>query len=152
MNAKEIMITDVKSISPDTVAKDALEVLHNARVNSLPVVDKGRKPVGMFTEKNVLSYMLPSYLERVGKFVYEENPKVLKTKFAELNQTKVSQLMQKEVNTVTEETSLWEMAKLMMTREHTPRVLIVVSQEGKMVGIATRSDLLRALAKIAEAS
>ncbi|NQU73470.1 MAG: CBS domain-containing protein [Candidatus Omnitrophica bacterium] len=152
MNAKEIMITDVKSISPGAVAKDALEILHNARLNSLPVIDKRGKPVGMFTEKNILSYMLPSYLARVGKFVYEENPKVLKTKFAELSQVKVKQLMQKEVNTVTEETSLWEMAKLMMTREHTPRVLIVVSQEGKMIGIVTRSDLLRALAKIAEVS
>lgn len=148
MKIKEIMIKEVKSISPDATAQEALDLLEKLQISGLPVMDDKDKLVGMFTEKNVLSYILPSYIEKVGRFIYEENPKATKKKFTELSKIKVSQLMRREVVTTTEDTTLCEVARLMLTQK--VRRIPVVDKTGKVVGIVARCDVLKAFAKEAE--
>lgn len=149
MKVKEVMTRDVKSILPDISVKEALDLLDKMQISGLPVVDAQGKLVGMFTEKGVLSYILPSYIEKVGKFIYEENPKVTKKKFMELSNIKVAQLMRKDVITITEDTTLCEVARLMLTQK--ARRIPVVDKSGEMVGIVARCDILKGLAKEAEA-
>jgi len=148
MKVKEIMIVDVTSISPETSADEALGLLEKMQISGLPVVDGSGKLVGMFTEKDILSYILPSYIEKVGRFIYEENPKSTKKKFMELSQIKASQLMRKDVVTTTEDTTLCEVARIMLTQK--ARRIPVIDKAGKVVGIVARCDILKAFAKEAE--
>lgn len=145
MRVKEIMVKDVESLSPDISVKEAMDTLFNRKISGLPVVDKDGKLLGMFTEKNVLSYLLPSYVEMVGRFIYEENPKGTKKKLAELCKIQVSQLMRKEVVTVSEEITLCEAARIMLTQK--ARRLPVVDKTGKVAGMIAREDILRAMVK-----
>jgi len=148
MKVKEIMTKDVVSIKPDDNAQDALALLFKMQISGLPVIDAQGKLVGMFTEKDVLSYILPSYIEKVGRFIYEENPKSTKKKFAELSKIKVSQLMRKLVVTTTEDTTLCEVARVMLTQK--ARRIPVLDKTGKVAGIVARCDIVSALAKEAE--
>ena len=150
MKVKEIMVKDVASISPETGADEALDLLEKMQISGLPVIDGNGKLVGMFTEKDILSYILPSYIERVGRFIYEENPKSTKKKFKELSKIKVRQLMRKDVVTTTEDTTLCEVARVMLTQK--ARRIPVVDKSGKVVGIVARCDILKAFAKEAEKS
>ena len=145
MRVKEVMTKNVVSIKPDDGAKSALGLLFKMQISGLPVIDSQGKLVGMFTEKDVLSYILPSYIEKVGRFIYEENPKSSKKKFSELGNIKVVQLMRKEVVTTTEETTLCEVARIMLTQK--ARRLPVVDKTGKVAGIIARCDILKAFAK-----
>ena len=145
MKVKEVMVKEVDSLSPDISVKEAMDILLKRKISGLPVIDTAGKLAGMFTEKSILSYLLPSYIEKVGRFVYEENPKATKKKLAELCQIKISQLMRKEVVTTTEETALCEAARIMLTQK--ARRLPVVDKEGKVVGIIAREDILRAMNK-----
>lgn len=145
MKVKEIMVKDVASISPETVAHEALDLLEKMQISGLPVIDENGKLVGMFTEKDILSYMLPSYIGKVGGFIYEENPKSTRKKFMELNKIKVSQLMRKDVVTTTEDTTICEAARVMLTQK--ARRLPVVDKMDKVVGIVARCDILNAFAK-----
>jgi len=145
MKVKEIMVKDVASISPETGADEALDLLQKMQISGLPVIDENGKLVGMFTEKDILSYILPSYIEKVGRFTYEENPKSTKKKFTELNKIKVRQLMRKDVVTTTEETTLCEVTRIMLTQK--ARRIPVVDKSGKVVGIVARCDILKAFAK-----
>ena len=145
MKVKEIMIKAVTSVSPEANAQEALSLLQKMQISGLPVIDAQAKLVGMFTEKDVLSYILPSYIEKVGRFIYEESPKSTKKKFAELSKTKVAQLMRKQVVTTTEDTALCEVARVMLTQK--ARRLPVLDKLGKVVGIVARCDILSALAK-----
>lgn len=145
MKIKEVMVKNVESLSPDISVKEAMEILLKRKISGLPVIDKDGKLVGMFTEKSILSYLLPSYIEKVGRFVYEENPKAAGKKLAELCRIKISQLMRKEVITTTEETTLCEAARIMLTQK--ARRLPVIDKEGKIVGILAREDILRAMNK-----
>ncbi len=150
MKVKEIMVKDVTSISPETGCSEVLDLLEKMQISGLPVIDEFGKLVGMFTEKDVLSYMLPSYIEKVGRFIYEENPKSTKKKFMELSKIKVRQLMRKDVVTTTEETTVCEVARVMLTQK--ARRIPVVDKSGKVVGIVARCDILKAFTKEAEKS
>lgn len=148
MKVKEIMTKEVVSIKPDDSASDALNLLFKMQISGLPVIDAQGKLTGMFTEKDVLSYILPSYIEQVGRFIYEENPKSTKIKSAGLGKVRVSQLMRKEVVTTTEDTALCEVARVMLTQK--ARRLPVLDKSNKVVGIIARGDVLKALAREAE--
>lgn len=145
MKVKEIMTKGVASVSPDMNAKEALGLLLKMQISGLPVIDDKGELKGMFTEKDILKNILPSYLDKVGNFVYEENPKSTKKKFEELKNLKVFQLMRKEVITVGEETALCEVTHIMLT--HKARRIPVLDKEKKVVGIVAREDIVRAYAK-----
>lgn len=145
MKVREIMTKEVISIKPEDNAYDALGLLFKIQISGLPMIDAQGKLLGMFTEKEVLAYILPSYIDKVGRFIYEENPKSTKKKFAELNTMKAIQLMRKDVVTTTEDTTLCEVSRVMLTQK--ARRLPVVDKSGKVVGIVARCDILKAFAK-----
>ncbi|MBI5145565.1 MAG: CBS domain-containing protein [Candidatus Omnitrophica bacterium] len=148
MKVKEIMTKDVISLNPEDNVTAALTLLFKMQISGLPVIDAQGKLVGMFTEKDVLSYILPSYIEKVGRFIYEENPKSTKKKFMELDKIKVVQLMRKDVVTTSEETTLSEVARIMLTQK--VRRAPVLDKSGKVAGIVARCDVLKAFACEAE--
>lgn len=143
MKIKDIMTKDVLTLSPDISAKEAMDILFKEKISGLPVIDKDGKLVGMFTEKDVIRYLLPVYVEQVGKFVYQEDPKACKTKLAELKNIKVSKLMRKEVIATTEDTHLFEAARIIMVNK--ARRLPVIDKENRVIGIVARCDVLKAL-------
>lgn len=145
MKIKEVMTRDVTSISPQISAKEALDLLLKMEISGLPVIDEKNKLVGMFTEKDILRNVLPSYIEKVGRFVYEENPKLIGKKFQYLKDLSVSKLMCKDVVTVDENTSLCEVARLMLTQK--VRRIPVLDKEKKVLGIVAREDIIRAYAR-----
>lgn len=148
MKVKEMMTKEVVTVKPQDNAIEILKFLFKMKISGLPVVDHDGKLVGMFTEKDILTFILPSYLDKVGRFIYEENPKATKKKFLELNKMTISQLMRKAVVTTTEDTTLCEVAKDMLTRK--ARRVPVLDKEGRVVGLVARCDVLSALAKEAE--
>ncbi|MDD5254662.1 MAG: CBS domain-containing protein [Candidatus Omnitrophica bacterium] len=148
MKVKEIMTTEVTTLSPEMSAQEALGVLQKMEISGLPVLDAGGKLVGMFTEKEILGSILPSYIDKVGRFVYEENPKSTKKKFSELANLKVSDLMRKTVVVTGEDTTLCEVARMMLTQKI--RRIVVVDKAGTVAGLVSRGDVLRAFTRESE--
>ena len=147
MKIKEIMVRDIKSLSGRESVKDALDLILKFKISGLPVIDKG-KLIGVFTEKDVLRAILPSYVNQVGGFVYGDTPKNIKNKLIKLAELKVSDVMAKGVEVVGEETALLEAARLMLVKNM--RRIIVVDKNDKVLGIAARCDILRALMDLAK--
>jgi len=145
MKIKEIMEKELISLSKDTKIKDAFLKLLKMRISGLPVLDENSKLLGMFTEKDILKAILPGYLDKVGRFVYEANPKIVKKKLLEIQDLTVGELMRHEVVTVDEDTTLCEVARLMLTQN--VRRIPVLNKEKKVVGIVAREDILREFAK-----
>jgi CBS domain-containing protein len=143
MKVREIMTKEVRSISPEMSAKEALKLLTQLQISGLPVIDEKEKLLGMFTEKDILKNILPSYVERVGRFIYSENPKGVKNKVAQLDNIKVKDIMRKEVVTVAEDTALCEVARIMLTEN--VRRIPVLNKENKVAGIVARQDVVRVL-------
>lgn len=145
MKVKEIMTKEVVSLKPEENVKDALTLLFKMQISGLPVIDAQGKLVGMFTEKDILNNLLPSYIEKIGSFIYEENITSIKNKFQHLANLTVAQLMQKKVITVDEDTNLYEVAHLMLTQK--VRRIPVLDKAKRVIGIVAREDVVKTYAK-----
>ena len=145
MKIYEIMTKEIKTLFPEMSALNGMETLTSLAISGLPVVDKAGKIVGIFTEKDVLRAILPSYVSQVGRFVYENSPKTIKGKVARLSEYKVGDLMRKEVVKVLEDTPVYEVARIMLTQN--VRRVPVVDRNDKIVGIVARSGVLTAILK-----
>lgn len=143
MKVKEVMTKEVISLKPDENARSALDTLFKMRISGLPVIDNNGKLVGMFTEKEVIVKILPSYVENVGRFVYNENPKAVRQKIIGINELKVKDLMRKEIVTVDEDTTLCEVAHLMLMQK--ARRIPVYNKAKDVVGIIARGEVVKAL-------
>ncbi|MFH1128013.1 MAG: CBS domain-containing protein [Candidatus Omnitrophota bacterium] len=143
MKAKDIMIKNVKTISSEMNAREALNLLQKLQISGLPVIDDKKKLIGMFTEKEILASILPSYLSRVGRFVYEENSKAVKQKINNFPSLKVKDLMRLDVVTIDEDATLCEVAHAMLTQRvrRTP----ILNKNREVVGIISRGDVMNAL-------
>lgn len=142
--AKDCMSRSIKSVPPDMNAKEALKLLIQSGASGLPVLDGQGAVVGVFTEKEILKSILPSYLKDVGNFVYGEDSKLELKRLAHLDRLAVRDVMRTEVPTVTEETSLTEISHIMLTKSER-RVIVVKAR--KAVGVITRADVVKALAR-----
>ena len=145
MKIKEIMATKVISLKPAENVAVALEFLFQKHISGLPVIDEQGKLLGMFTEKEVIAKILPSYLKNVGAFCYEENPKAVRQKILGLKTMQVKDVMRTDVVTVDEDTALCEVAHLMLAQR--ARRIPVLNRQKAVVGIAAREDVLKALFK-----
>jgi len=140
MKIGTLMTKEVRTLSPDTPALEAVGHLLEARISGLPVVDAANKLVGVFTEKDVLKGILPSYVSKVGHFIYQNSPQTIKNKVAKLGQLRVGDVMRRDVVKVNAETAVSEVAHIMLTQN--VRRVPVVDAADKVVGIAARSDVL----------
>ncbi|MFH0876943.1 MAG: CBS domain-containing protein [Candidatus Omnitrophota bacterium] len=141
MKIHEIMTRNVITLLAETPIPEALESLFSHKISGLPVVDADRRVVGMFTEKDVLRAILPSYVSQVGRFVYENVSKTIKSKAEKLVSLKVADLMRKDVIKVLEDVPVSEAARLMLT-QNVRRIPVVDAQE-RIVGIVARADVLK---------
>ncbi len=141
---KDIMSKDIKSIPPDMNAKDALKMLLENDMSGLPVINKSGDLLGVFTEREVLSTILPVYIKYVGAFVYADDSKAELKKLVLLEKYLVRDLMRKEVPVIEEDASLTEASRIMLTKSE--RRIVVVKNK-KPVGVITRCDVVKALAK-----
>ena len=143
MKVLEVMTKKVISLKPEDNAKDALDLLFNMKISGLPVIDEKNKLCGMFTEKEVLAKILPSYIEAVVEYVYQDNPKAVKQKILEMAHLRVKDVMRRDVITVNEDAPLCEVAHLMFVQK--ARRLMVLNKAKEVVGIIARGDVVKAL-------
>jgi acetoin utilization protein AcuB len=122
----DVMTTNVVTISSDTSIADAKRIMEAHRFQRLPVVDKG-KLVGIVTARRLES-VSPS--KATSLTVWELTYL--------LNNTKVKEIMEKDVITVTPETTAEEAVALAQSKKVGS---LVVLENNRVVGIVTTNDL-----------
>jgi CBS domain-containing protein len=116
MNAGELMTKKVSCVEPTTKVKELAQLLRDKKISGAPVLEMG-KLVGIVTEADILS-------RKPG-------------------QNLVKNIMKTSVLTVTVGTSVKDVA-VILAKKKIKRVPVV--KEGKVVGIISRADIVRAMA------
>jgi CBS domain-containing protein len=143
MKAMDVMVRDVVTVRPDDDVAEAIKLLMVNDISALPVVDVSGTVVGVLSEADLMhrpeigtEKHLPRWLEAIMP------ASGLAHDFAKAHGRKVAEVMSDTVISAAEETPLGEVATLL--EKHRIKRLPVL-RDGKLVGIVSRADLVRAL-------
>jgi CBS domain-containing protein len=139
MRAREMMSTPVVTVRPETPLKAVAEAMAAHRVSGVPVVDGDGRLVGIVAESDFLAKMedgprrgFRGWLARILRPGRVPAPRTARD------------LMTTPVITAGPDATVRELARLMAAHD-VNRIPIV--EDGRVVGIVTRADILRTLAR-----
>ena len=143
MQAIDVMTPSVITATPDTPIAELLRLMLSHGVSAIPVV-RGDTLVGIVSEGDLIrraelgTHRGPSYWRVLLKTTAQ-----LAAEYVHAHGRTANEVMSADVVTVADTASLAEVAELMDAH----RIKCVpVLREGKLLGLVSRSDLLRALA------
>lgn len=121
--AKDVMITDLVVLRPETSVHEAMTLLMSSDISGAPVVDAHGSVVGILTEKDCL--------RAIFRASYNQEPG-----------GNVADYMSREVRTIQAETDLLEVIELFLRG---PYRRFPVLAGTRLVGQISRHDILRAV-------
>jgi CBS domain-containing protein len=143
MRIVEIMSPAVITTGPDATLKEVAGRLAEHRISGMPVVDERRAVLGVVSEADILVKErgpMPRH-EGIGAWILRGGV----ADHEKLAARTASEAMTAPAITVVSARNVAEAARLMI--EHGVKRLPVVDLQGQLVGIVTRSDLVRAFAR-----
>lgn len=150
MKAEDVMTRDVISIAPDATVLEAAKLMLDHRISGLPVIDRDGKLVGILSEADFLRRRETRTEHRRSRwFEFLMGPGRTAAEYTHSHGSKVSEVMTAEVRTVEEYTTLEDIVDL-MERCRIKRVPVLCG--GQVVGIVTRSNLMRAMVSLTRAA
>lgn len=133
----EVMTRTVVVVDESAPFKELVRLMREYRVSALPVVDRDGTLVGIVTEGDLLLKEDPDLREPPRAFEAPDR----RLERAKAQGRIAAELMSTPAVTVRPEASVAEAARVM--HERRVKRLPVVDQEGHVVGIASRADLLK---------
>ena len=148
VQAKDIMTKEVLTVREDVTVKGVAKFLVAHRISGAPVVDESNRLKGIVTEADLIvrdkKVHIPTVVQLLEGVIYLESPKKFEEEMGRILGQKVSQVMTKQVITITPETYIEDIATLMSTKKV---YLLPVMEEDRIVGIVGKADMVRAIAK-----
>ena len=118
----EILTPNVISVSAITPVSEAIRIMRSENISCIVVLEEN-KPIGIFTERNVVQ--------------------VLAERGADFNNREIRELMSTPVVTAHKDTEIYTAYNLLVT--HKIRRLVVVDDENRAIGVVTQCNLLEYL-------
>lgn len=122
--AKDLMSTPVISLNAESKISQAWNLICEKRFRHLPIVNNDQNLIGIISDRDLLKFM--------AKVEAKPNP-----------DQKISTIMHKEVLSASPDTEIRQVAKVMF--EEKIGSMPIINETSNLLGIITRSDVLRAL-------
>jgi len=148
MRAMDVMTTGVITADPDMSVQAVAKLLSERGISGVPIVDTADRLVGIVSEGDLL-HRVETGTERVTARSRSwwldtiASDRELARDYSKSHGRAAKDVMTREVISVTEMTDLAEVAMLLETKR-IKRVPVL--RDGKLVGIVSRANLVRALA------
>ena len=144
----DVMTPNPITVTPKTDLKDAIALLAENKISGLPVIDEEDNLVGMLSESDLMwqesGVEPPPYIMILDSIIYLQNlSRYEKEIHKALGQT-VADVMSEKPLTIKSDQKIKQAAKILHQKE--VRRLPVIDSEGKVIGILTQGDIIRAMA------
>jgi CBS domain-containing protein len=138
MRAKDVMRSEVQSVSETTTLRELSRAFRRHGVTTLSVVNEGGDLVGVVTEAELLKAMMPSYAEMEEQPHYMRDFEYLEDRVETVEDTPVKDIMLSGAVSVNENAPLMRVISLFLLKatSHIP-----VVRDGEIVGVITRTDI-----------
>lgn len=144
MDAGDVMTREVVTIGPDTPVLQIVQLLLSRGVSGVPVIDEAGVLVGVVSEGDLLRRVELGTEKRRGSWrAFFTGTATLAEEYVRSHGTIARDIMTRDVITVGRAAPLADIADV-MEENRIKRVPVV--EDGKLIGIVSRSNLLRAFA------
>ncbi|MCD4718254.1 MAG: CBS domain-containing protein [Desulfobacula sp.] len=145
--AKDVMITDFKTLNPDSPISDALKIFKASKVSGktifgIMVIDKDGSIAGMISMYDVLLFLLPKHVKIWGNISDIEIEGIIDRAAGKLKNLFVGDIMTPKIISVTPDTHLMMILDIMI-KKHVRRLPVI--SNGTAVGMVYISDLFNHL-------
>ena len=128
IRAKQIMTSPVFTLLPTAHLSEAWDVIIEKRFRHIPVLSSQEQLVGILSDRDV-------FCARIESATATEQTST------DVNRQVIQQIMAKNVLSASPEAEIRAIARILF--EERIGAMPIVTEEGKLVGILTRSDILR---------
>ena len=144
MHAIDVMTSAVVTVDENATVQAAAKLLLEHCISAVPVVDKDNRVIGMVSEGDLLHRAETGTEQRRSWWLeMMTSTNQLAAEYIKSHSAKVKDVMTRDVISVTEETAVADIAVLLETHR-IKRVPVL--RDGRLVGIVSRANLVRALA------
>ncbi|WP_207262159.1 CBS domain-containing protein [Desulfovibrio sp. Huiquan2017] len=147
LKAKDIMTTECITLTPETDIATAAKVLLDKKINGAPVLDDG-KVVGVLCQSDLVAQQkkitLPSFFTLLDGVIPLSSHDELDREMTKIAALKVGDAMTAAPTFVQPETSIEDVATLMANQK---LYTLPVIENGKLVGVVGKEDVLKTLLK-----
>jgi CBS domain-containing protein len=146
---REIMDPEPVTVFPDTPVEEVVKRMREHELPGLPVVDADGSCVGIVTEADLVlpddegDLHIPHYVNLFGGTVFLEPLSRFEDRLRKAFASNAADMMTADPDTVGPETTVREAARRIHDTGHNR---LPVVEEGRLVGVVTRLDVLGALA------
>ena len=145
MQARDVMISPVITIRKSATVREVARILLEKRISAVPVVDNIGKLVGMMTESDLMRRAEAGTERPYSWWVhFLAGDATVAADYVKSHAVRVEDVMTSDVVTATPETPLHEIASLF--EEHRIKRVPIVSEDGNLVGIVSRANLIQVVA------
>jgi CBS-domain-containing membrane protein len=143
MRAMDVMTSEVITVDEDASVQAVAKLLAERGISAVPVIDRGNRVIGVVSEGDLLHRAeIGTERRRSWWLDMMASTNKLAGDYVKSHSGKVRDVMTRDVISVTETTPVADIAVLLETNR-IKRVPVV--RDGKLVGIVSRANLVRAL-------
>jgi CBS domain-containing protein len=148
-SVRDIMDPSPVTVSPDASVEEVVSTLREHELPGVPVVDADGRCVGIVTEADLVlpddqgDLHIPHYVNLFGGTVFLEPLGRFEQRLRKAFASKATDMMTSDPDTVAPDTTVQDAARLIHRSGHNR---LPVVEDGRLVGVVTRVDVLGALA------
>jgi CBS domain-containing protein len=146
---RDIMDTDPATVRLETPVEEVVATLRRHELPGLPVVDGEGRVLGMITEADLVlpdddgDLHIPHYINLFGGTIFLEPLGRFEKRLRKAFASNAADMMTADPDTVSPDTTVQEAARIIHESGHNR---LPVVEDGRLVGVVTRVDVLGALA------
>ncbi|CAI2718492.1 CBS domain-containing protein [Nitrospina watsonii] len=148
LTARDIMTDKVITVQKDLTLRDLSGLFLEHRVNGFPVVDEAGTLIGVVTETDLIeqnkNLHIPTVIALFDAVIYLESDEKFEKEVKRFTGTRVDDIYQQDVKTVTPDTEMGEVAAIMANHDiHT----LPVVENDSLVGVIGKVDVIRGMSQ-----
>ena len=146
MLVKDLMTTEVATVTPDTKVSEVAAILHKFHYSGLPVVNTDGRVIGTISERDFITVnsdlYLPTYIKLLSSMDYVQGGKKgLPHVVDQIVNATAKDIMNQDIPFARPDTTLEQLATMFAEKRANP--IPVTDPTNKLVGIISRSDLIK---------
>ncbi len=137
---RAVMTEKVIAVRQDTEIKEAARLLSENRISGMPVIDENERVIGVVSEADILASAGIKRESKIGDILRHLTGE---TVISSRRGTRVGEIMSSPAITVGPDEDIRDAGRIL--EEKRIKRLPVVDREGKLIGIISRADIIRAI-------